>query len=552
MAKKIIEYGNEARSKMQKGIEKLASAVATTLGPKGRNVVIEKSYGSPVITKDGVTVAKSVELSDPLEKVGAELVKSVAAKTAEDAGDGTTTATVLANAIYNEGLKLVQAGMNPMEIKKGIEAASDAVVDHIKKTSKKISGNSEIVNVATISANSDKELGSMIADAFSKVGNEGVITVEEAKGMETSVDVVEGMQFDRGYLSPYFVTQAEKMECTYDNASILVYDGKISNLQSILPILEGVAKSGKPLLIIADDIDGDALATLVVNRIRGGLKIVAVKAPGFGDRKKEMLKDIAILTGAEFISEELGMKLDAATLDSLGLAKRIIVSKENTTIIDGAGDKNLLEQRVSEIRSAISTTTSEYDKEKLSERLAKLAGGVAVIKVGGNSELEVKEKKDRVDDAVAATRAAVAEGIVPGGGVMLLNSSKVLESLKVDGDDQKAGVSIVLKALQAPIRQIAKNAGKDDGAIIGKLFELQEKDSNIGYDASKHDTKEAYVDMMKAGIIDPAKVVRCALQNAVSVSGLLLTTEAMIADNPEKDSDDKLNSMGGMGGMGMM
>ncbi len=550
MAKKIIEYGNEARSKMQKGIEKLASAVSTTLGPKGRNVVIEKSYGAPVITKDGVTVAKAIELSDPLEKIGAELVKSVAAKTAEDAGDGTTTATVLANAIYNEGLKLVQAGMNPMEIKKGIEIATDAVVDHIKKTSKKISGNSEIVQVATISANSDKELGNMIADAFSKVGNEGVITVEEAKGMDTSVDVVEGMQFDRGYLSPYFVTQAEKMECVYDNASILVYDGKISNLQTILPILEGVAKAAKPLLIIADDIDGDALATLVVNRIRGGLKIVAVKAPGFGDRKKEMLKDIAILTGAEFISEELGMKLDTVTLDSLGLAKRIIVSKENTTIIDGAGDKNELEKRVSEIRSAISGTTSEYDKEKLSERLAKLAGGVAVIKVGGNSELEVKEKKDRVDDAVAATRAAVAEGIVPGGGIMLLSASKVLETLKVEGDDQKAGVSIVLKALQAPIRQIAKNAGKDDGAVIGKL--LESKDQNIGYDASKNDPKEAYVDMMKVGIIDPAKVVRCALQNAASVSGLLLTTEAMIAENPEKDTDDKLNGMGGMGGMGMM
>ncbi|MDR2933929.1 MAG: chaperonin GroEL [Rickettsiales bacterium] len=550
MTKKIIEYGHDARAKMQKGISQLASAVATTLGPKGRNVVIEKSFGAPVITKDGVTVAKAIELGDPLEKMGAELVKSVAAKTAEDAGDGTTTATVLAAAIYNEGLKLVQAGMNPMEIKKGIDIATDAVITHIKKTAKKISGNEEIAQVATISANSDKELGDMIANAFSKVGNEGVIIVEEAKGMETSVDIVEGMQFDRGYLSPYFVTNAEKMECIYEGASVLIFDGKISNLQSMLPILEGVAQSGKSLLIIADDIDGDALATLVVNRIRGGLKIVAVKAPGFGDRKKETLKDIAILTGAEFISEELGMKLENASMESLGVAKRIIVSKENTTVIDGAGDKKMLESRVSEIRAAIEKCTSEYDKEKLSERLARLAGGVAVIRVGGNSELEVKEKKDRVDDAVAATRAAVAEGIVAGGGIMLLNASKGLETLRVDGDDQKAGVSIVRKALQAPIRQIAKNAGKDDGAIIGKL--LESKDENFGYDASKNDDKDAYVDMIKSGIIDPAKVVRCAIQNAASVSGLLLTTEAMIADSPEKNNDEKLNSMGGMGGMGMM
>ncbi len=550
MSGKIIEYGNEARTKIQKGLNKLASAVITTLGPKGRNVIIDKTFGAPTITKDGVSVAKAVELTDPMEKMGAELVKSVAAKTAEDAGDGTTTATVLASSIYNEGIKLVQAGMNPMEIKKGIDKATDAVVEYIKKIAKKISGNSEITQVATVSTNSDKELGEMIANAFDKVGNEGVITVEEAKGLETSVDIVEGMQFDRGYLSPYFITNAEKMECVYENALILIYDGKISNLQSILPILEGVAQSGKALLIIADDIDGEALATLVVNRLRGGLKIVAVKAPGFGDRKKEMMKDISILTGAEFISEELGMKLENATVQSLGSAKKIIITKDNSTIIDGAGDKSMLEARVSEIKTSIENATSEYDKEKLQERLARLAGGVAIIKVGGNSELEVKEKKDRVDDAVAATRAAVEEGIVAGGGIALLHATSIIDDIEVENEDQKAGVMIVRKALQAPVRQIAKNAGKDDGAIIGKL--LESSSPTIGYDASKNSDAEAYVDMIKAGIIDPAKVVRCALQNASSVSGLLLTTEAMIAENPEKDNNDKMNTMGGMGGMGMM
>lgn len=550
MSGKIIEYGNEARTKIQKGLNKLASAVITTLGPKGRNVIIDKTFGAPTITKDGVSVAKAVELTDPMEKMGAELVKSVAAKTAEDAGDGTTTATVLASSIYNEGIKLVQAGMNPMEIKKGIDKATDAVVEYIKKIAKKISGNSEITQVATVSTNSDKELGEMIANAFDKVGNEGVITVEEAKGLETSVDIVEGMQFDRGYLSPYFITNAEKMECVYENALILIYDGKISNLQSILPILEGVAQSGKALLIIADDIDGEALATLVVNRLRGGLKIVAVKAPGFGDRKKEMMKDISILTGAEFISEELGMKLENATVQSLGSAKKIIITKDNSTIIDGAGDKSMLEARVSEIKTSIENATSEYDKEKLQERLARLAGGVAIIKVGGNSELEVKEKKDRVDDAVAATRAAVEEGIVAGGGIALLHATSIIDDIEVENEDQKAGVMIVRKALQAPVRQIAKNAGKDDGAIIGKL--LESSSPTIGYDASKNSDAEAYVDMIKAGIIDPAKVVRCALQNASSVSGLLLTTEAMIAENPEKDNNDKMNAMGGMGGMGMM
>ena len=473
MSGKIIEYGNEARTKIQKGLNKLASAVITTLGPKGRNVIIDKTFGAPTITKDGVSVAKAVELTDPMEKMGAELVKSVAAKTAEDAGDGTTTATVLASSIYNEGIKLVQAGMNPMEIKKGIDKATDAVVEYIKKIAKKISGNSEITQVATVSTNSDKELGEMIANAFDKVGNEGVITVEEAKGLETSVDIVEGMQFDRGYLSPYFITNAEKMECVYENALILIYDGKISNLQSILPILEGVAQSGKALLIIADDIDGEALATLVVNRLRGGLKIVAVKAPGFGDRKKEMMKDISILTGAEFISEELGMKLENATVQSLGSAKKIIITKDNSTIIDGAGDKSMLEARVSEIKTSIENATSEYDKEKLQERLARLAGGVAIIKVGGNSELEVKEKKDRVDDAVAATRAAVEEGIVAGGGIALLHATSIIDDIEVENEDQKAGVMIVRKALQAPVRQIAKNAGKDDGAIIGKLLEDQ-------------------------------------------------------------------------------
>lgn len=549
MTTKIIQFGADARNKMKAGVDTLANAVKVTLGPKGRNVMIDKSYGAPKITKDGVTVAKeTTDLKDPFENMGAKAVREVASKAATDAGDGTTTATVLTQAIFSEGVKMVAAGMNPMDLKRGIDKAVDAVVADLAKRSKKISKDEEIAQIATISANGDKDIGGKIASAMEKVGKEGVITVEEAKGMETEVEVVEGMQFDRGYLSPYFITNAEKMNCEYENPAILITEGKISSLQPILPILESSAQSARPLLIIAEDVEGEALATLVVNRIRAGLKIVAVKAPGFGDRRKEMLKDIAILTGATVVSEDLGMKLENVTPDFLGSAKKIVVDKENTTIVDGVGEKSAIEARCAEIRSSIENATSDYDKEKLQERLARLAGGVAVIKIGGSSEIEVKEKKDRVDDALAATRAAVEEGIVAGGGITLLRSETVLDSIETANEDQKAGVNIIRKALSAPIRQICANAGVDGAVIVGKI--LENSNMNFGYNAQNGE----FVDMLNAGIIDPAKVVRCALQDASSVSGLLLTTEAMIAEAPEKDKcgchDMAGMSAGGMGGMG--
>ena len=549
MTTKIIQFGADARNKMKAGVDTLANAVKVTLGPKGRNVMIDKSYGAPKITKDGVTVAKeTTDLKDSFENMGAKAVKEVASKAATDAGDGTTTATVLTQAIFSEGVKMVAAGMNPMDLKRGIDKAVDAVVADLAKRSKKISKDEEIAQIATISANGDKDIGGKIASAMEKVGKEGVITVEEAKGMETEVEVVEGMQFDRGYLSPYFITNAEKMNCEYENPAILITEGKISSLQPILPILESSAQSARPLLIIAEDVEGEALATLVVNRIRAGLKIVAVKAPGFGDRRKEMLKDIAILTGATVVSEDLGMKLENVTPDFLGSAKKIVVDKENTTIVDGVGEKSAIEARCAEIRSSIESATSDYDKEKLQERLARLAGGVAVIKIGGSSEIEVKEKKDRVDDALAATRAAVEEGIVAGGGITLLRSETVLDSIETANEDQKAGVNIIRKALSAPIRQICANAGVDGAVIVGKI--LENSNMNFGYNAQNGE----FVDMLNAGIIDPAKVVRCALQDASSVSGLLLTTEAMIAEAPEKDKcgchDMAGMSAGGMGGMG--
>ncbi len=549
MTTKIIQFGADARNKMKAGVDTLANAVKVTLGPKGRNVMIDKSYGAPKITKDGVTVAKeTTDLKDPFENMGAKAVKEVASKAATDAGDGTTTATVLTQAIFSEGVKMVAAGMNPMDLKRGIDKAVDAVVADLAKRSKKISKDEEIAQIATISANGDKDIGGKIASAMEKVGKEGVITVEEAKGMETEVEVVEGMQFDRGYLSPYFITNAEKMNCEYENPAILITEGKISSLQPILPILESSAQSARPLLIIAEDVEGEALATLVVNRIRAGLKIVAVKAPGFGDRRKEMLKDIAILTGATVVSEDLGMKLENVTPDFLGSAKKIVVDKENTTIVDGVGEKSAIEARCAEIRSSIENATSDYDKEKLQERLARLAGGVAVIKIGGSSEIEVKEKKDRVDDALAATRAAVEEGIVAGGGITLLRSETVLDSIETANEDQKAGVNIIRKALSAPIRQICANAGVDGAVIVGKI--LENSNMNFGYNAQNGE----FVDMLNAGIIDPAKVVRCALQDASSVSGLLLTTEAMIAEAPEKEKcgchDMAGMSAGGMGGMG--
>ncbi|MBD5405985.1 chaperonin GroEL [bacterium] len=547
MATKIIEFGADARNKMKAGVDTLANAVKVTLGPKGRNVMIDKSYGAPKITKDGVSVAKEVtDLKDPFENMGAKAVKEVASKAATDAGDGTTTATVLTQAIFSEGVKMVAAGMNPMDLKRGIDKAVDTVVANLATRSKKVSNDEEIAQVATISANGDKEIGEKIANAMEKVGKEGVITVEEAKGMETEVEIVEGMQFDRGYLSPYFITNAEKMNCEYENPMILITEGKISNLQPILPILENIAQSARPLLIIAEDVEGEALATLVINRIRAGLKIVAVKAPGFGDRRKEMLKDIAILTNATVVSEDLGMKLENITVDMLGTAKKIVVDKENTTIVDGAGNKTEIEARCNEIRSSIENATSDYDKEKLQERLARLAGGVAVIKIGGSSEIEVKEKKDRVDDALAATRAAVEEGIIAGGGIALLRSIASLDKLSADNEDQKAGINIIRKAIEAPIRQICANAGVDGAVIVGKIIE--NNDANFGYDAAKGE----YTDMLKSGIIDPTKVVRCALQDASSVSGLLLTTETMIAEAPEKEAP-QMAGMGGampMGGMG--
>ena len=529
MAAKDIEFGTDARAKMLKGVETLAKTVKVTLGPKGRNVILDKSYGAPKITKDGVSVAKEVELSDKFENMGAQLVKEVAQKTADKAGDGTTTATVLAEAIIKEGCKAVAAGMNPMDLKRGIDMAVEAVVADIKSRSVAIKTSEEIAQVGTISANGDRSIGEYLARAMEKVGNEGVITVEDAKGLETELDVVEGMQFDRGYLSPYFITNAEKMVCEYENPFVLLYDQKVSNLQPLIPVLESIVQSGRALVIIAEDIEGEALATLVVNRIRGGLKVCAVKAPGFGDRRKARLEDIAILTGGQVISEELGMKLENVTLDMLGSAKRVEITKDETTIIDGDGEKDLIEARAAQIRKQIEETSSDYDREKLQERLAKLSGGVAVLRVGGASEVEVKEKKDRIDDALNATRAAVKEGVVAGGGVALLYSAKVLDSLKPENQDQKVGIDIIRKATQAPIRQIAENAGVDGAVVAGKL--LESTDTNFGYNAQSGE----YTDMVKAGIIDPTKVVRTALQDAASVGGLLITTEAMVTEAPQKE-----------------
>ena len=529
MAVKDIKFGNEARSKMLTGVMTLAKTVKVTLGPKGRNVILDKSYGAPKITKDGVSVAKEIELADKFENMGAQLVKEVAQKTADKAGDGTTTATVLAEAIIKEGCKAVAAGMNPMDLKRGIDLAVDAVVADVKSRSKAINTSEEIAQVGTISANGDRTIGEYLARAMEKVGNEGVITVEDAKGLETELEVVEGMQFDRGYLSPYFVTNPEKMNCEYDNPYILLYDKKLSNLQPLVPVLEAIVQSGRPLLIVAEDIEGEALATLVVNRIRGGLKVCAVKAPGFGDRRKAMLEDIAILTGGQVVSEDLGMKLENVTLDMLGSAKKVEITKDDTTIIDGDGIKELIKSRVEQIRKQIEETSSDYDREKLQERLAKLSGGVAVIKVGGSSEVEVKEKKDRIDDALHATRAAVKEGVVAGGGVALLYATRALDKVNPENQDQKVGVDIIRKAIQAPLRQIAENAGVDGAVVAGKL--LDSKDTNYGYDAQSGE----YVDMVKSGIIDPTKVVRTALQDAASVGGLLITTESMVTEAPKKE-----------------
>jgi chaperonin GroEL len=544
MAAKEVRFSGDARERMLRGVDILANAVKVTLGPKGRNVVLDKSFGAPRITKDGVTVAKEIELADKFENMGAQMVREVASKTSDQAGDGTTTATVLAQAIVREGAKAVAAGMNPMDLKRGIDLAVEAVVEDVKKRSKKVSTNEEIAQVGTISANGDREIGEMIAKAMQKVGNEGVITVEEAKSLETELDVVEGMQFDRGYISPYFVTNAEKMLAELEDPYILLHEKKLSGLQAMLPLLESVVQSGKPLLIIAEDVEGEALATLVVNKLRGGLKVAAVKAPGFGDRRKAMLEDIAVLTGGQLISEDLGIKLENVTLDMLGKAKRVRIEKENTTIIDGAGKKKDIEGRIAQIKAQIEETTSDYDREKLQERLAKLAGGVAVIRVGGATEVEVKERKDRVDDAMHATRAAVEEGVVGGGGVALLYATKALAKLKPGNHDQQVGVDIVRRAIQTPARQIVENAGSDGSVVVGKLMESN--DTNYGFDAQTGN----YVNMVKAGIIDPTKVVRLALQGAASVAGLLVTTEAMVAERPEKkDSAPAMPPGGGMGGM---
>ena len=546
MAAKDIRLGTDARERMLHGIDTLANAVRVTLGPKGRNVVLDKSYGAPRITKDGVTVAKEIELSDKFENMGAQMVREVASKTSTEAGDGTTTATILAHAMVREGVKAVAAGMNPMDLKRGVDMAVDAVVKDIQKRSKKVSTNDEIAQVGTISANGDAEIGRMLAEAMKKVGNEGVITVEEAKSLETELDVVEGMQFDRGYISPYFVTNAEKMLAELEDAHILLHEKKLSGLQSLLPLLEAVVQSARPLLIVAEDIEGEALATLVVNKLRGGLKVAAVKAPGFGDRRKAMLDDIATLTGGQVISEDLGIKLENVTLDMLGRAKRVLIEKENTTIIDGAGKKEDIVARTNQIRAQIEETTSDYDREKLQERLAKLAGGVAVIRVGGSTEVEVKERKDRVDDAMHATKAAVEEGVVAGGGVALLFASKVLAALNPANHDQKVGIDIVRKAIQSPVRQIAENSGVEGSIVVGKLND--KNDPNFGFDAQSGE----YVDMVKGGIIDPTKVVRVALQDAASVAGLLITTEAMVGDRPEPKGAAAGMPPGGMGGMGGM
>ena len=542
MSAKEVRFSVDARDRMLRGIDRLNHAVKVTLGPKGRNVVLDKSYGAPRITKDGVTVAKEIELEDKFENMGAQMVREVASKSSDYAGDGTTTATVLAHAIVREGAKAVAAGMNPMDLKRGIDLAVEAVVEDLKKNSKKVTSNEEIAQVGTISANGDIEIGKFLADAMKKVGNEGVITVEVAKSLETELDVVEGMQFDRGYISPYFITNAEKMRVEMDDPYLLIYEKKLSGLQELLPLLEAVVQTSKPLVIVAEDIEGEALATLVVNKLRGGLKVAAVKAPGFGDRRKAMLEDIAILTGGQVISEDLGIKLDKVTLNMLGRAKKVTIEKENTTIVDGAGKKSGIEARIGQIKAQIEETTSDYDSEKLQERFAKLAGGVAVIRVGGASEVEVKERKDRVDDAMHATRAAVEEGILPGGGVALLRASEVLKKVRTHNDDQKTGVEIVRKALSAPARQIASNAGEDGSVIVGKILEKDQY--AYGFDAQNGE----YVNLVAKGIIDPTKVVRAALQNAASIAGLLITTEAMVAERPSKDSGVPAMP-GGMGGM---
>src|SRR5690348_6696262 len=547
MPAKEVRFHGDARDRMLRGVDILANAVRVTLGPKGRNVVLDKSFGAPRITKDGVTVAKEIELADKFENMGAQMIREVATKTSDQAGDGTTTATVLAHAIVREGVKAVAAGLNPMDLKRGIDTAVEAVVEDIKKRSKKVSTNDEISQVGTVSANGDQEVGRMLAQAMQKVGNEGVITVEEAKSLETELDIVEGMQFDRGYISPYFVTNAEKMLCELEEPHILIHEKKLSTLQPLLPLLEAVVQSGKPLLIIAEEVEGEALATLVVNKLRGGLKVAAVKAPGFGDRRKAMLEDIAILTGGQMISEDLGIKLENVTLDMLGRSKKVRIEKENTTIIDGAGKKADIQARVGQIKAQIEETTSDYDREKLQERLAKLAGGVAVIRVGGATEVEVKERKDRVDDAMHATRAAVEEGIVAGGGSALLYAAKILSKVRASNDDERHGIDIVRRAIQMPARLIAENAGQDGAVIVGKL--VDKDDPNWGYNAQTGD----YVDMVKAGVVDPTKVVRLALQDAASVAGLLVTTEAMVAEKPEKKAPagghDHGGGMGGMDGM---
>jgi len=547
MPAKEVKFSGDARDRMLRGVNTLAEAVKVTLGPKGRNVVLDKSFGAPRVTKDGVTVAKEIELSDKFENMGAQMLKEVATKTSDVVGDGTTTATVLAQSIIREGCKAVAAGMNPMDLKRGINTAVESVVKELRKRSRKVSSSEEIAQVGRISANGDTEIGDMIAEAMQEVGNEGVITVEEAKSLATELDVVEGMQFDRGYLSPYFITNADKMIAELEDPFILLHEKKLSSLQAMLPLLEAVVKSSRPLSIIAEDVEGEVLATLVVNRLRGGLKVAAVKAPGFGDRRKAMLEDIAILTGGQVVSEDLGIKLENVTLDMLGTAKRVEITKEETTLIDGAGKKKDIEGRCGQIRAQIEETTSDYDSEKLQERLAKLAGGVAIIRVGGATEIEVKERKDRVEDAMHATRAAVEEGVLPGGGVALLYAGKVLDRLEPANADQKVGIDIVRRALQAPVRQIAENAGAEGSVVVGKLSE--KRDLTRGYDAQ--DGK--YVDMLKAGIIDPTKVVRTALQDAASIGGLLITTEAMVAEIPEKKEAGPggMPDMGGMGGMGM-
>jgi chaperonin GroEL len=546
MPAKDVRFSVEARDKMLRGIDTLAHAVRVTLGPKGRNVVLDKSYGAPRMSKDGVTVAKEIELEDKFENMGAQMLREVASKSSDYAGDGTTTATVLAQAIVREGSKAVAAGMNPMDLKRGIDLAVEAVVADLKKNSKNVTSNEEIAQVGTISANGDSEIGKFLADAMKKVGNEGVITVEEAKSLETELEVVEGMQFDRGYISPYFVTNAEKMRVDMEDAYLLIYEKKLSGLQELLPLLEAVVQTSKPLVIIAEDVEGEALATLVVNKLRGGLKVAAVKAPGFGDRRKAMLEDIAVLTGAQAISEDLGIKLDKVTVNMLGRVKKVMIEKENTTIVNGAGKKADIQARIAQIKAQIEETTSDYDKEKLQERLAKLAGGVAVIRVGGAAEVEVKERKDRVDDAMHATRAAVEEGILPGGGVALLRASEALKKVRTQNDDQKTGVEIVRKALSWPARQIVINAGEDGSVIVGKI--LDKDQYSYGFDAQTGE----YVNLVTKGIIDPTKVVRSALQNAASIAGLLITTEAMVAERPKKESGGPGMPGGGMGGMGGM